>query len=314
MNHPVSTVPPDADARNLVDRLAPVRLLPYLRLARFDRPIGSWLLFWPCAWSFALAFALPEAPEFSLHHAWLFSLLALGSWLMRGAGCSWNDLVDRDIDRQVQRSQVRPLAAGSLTSKAALVFLALQLLVAFVILLQFNGFTIILCLAAMPLVCFYPFAKRFISLPQLFLGITFNWGALAGWSAIENSLAAPALVLYIACIAWIIGYDTIYALQDKEDDAFLGLGSSALFWGEASRIAVAMCFVIAFSGWVCAGYLAGSGWLFYVCLPLVAAHFAWQIVRLDIHDSHLCLRLFQSNRELGFLVLLAIAAGAWSAS
>ena len=294
--------------------LLPAGLQPYLRLARFDRPIGSWLLFWPCAWSLVLALTPPNAPAFSPHQIWLLLLLAFGSLLMRGAGCSWNDLVDRDIDRQVRRSRSRPLAAGSLTPKAALVFLGLQLLAALAILLQFNTFTILLCLAVMPLVCFYPFAKRITSLPQLFLGITFGWGALVGWSAVAGSLAWPALLLYVACIAWIIGYDTIYAMQDKEDDALLSLGSSALLWGEASRGAVAVCYAIAFLALFGAAYLAGSGWLLHVCMALVAGHFIWQVARLDARDPALCLRLFQSNRDLGGLVLLALAGGAWSAS
>lgn len=314
MQHPDSTVPSDSVAKNLVSRLAPPSLQPYLRLARFDRPIGAWLLFWPCAWSFALAFTPPSGPVLSSYHAWLLLLLALGSLIMRGAGCCWNDFVDRDIDRQVHRSRSRPLAAGFLAPKAAFIFLALQLVIAFVILLQFNTFTIVLCLAAMPLVFFYPFVKRITSLPQFFLGVTFSWGALVGWSAITNSLAAPSIALYLACIAWIIGYDTIYALQDKEDDALLGLGSSALFWGEASRNAVAACFGTAIIGLLGAGYLAGIGWPFYVCMLLVAAHFFWQVVRLDLHDSGLCLRLFHSNRDLGCLVFIAIVSGAWSVS
>ena len=308
-----SATPPDAAAGNLVDRLAPPGLRPYLRLARLDRPIGAWLLFWPCAWSLALALTPPEAPAFSSRHLWLLLLLALGSLLMRGAGCSWNDFVDRDIDRQVRRSRARPLAAGSLAPGAALAFLALQLLAAFAILLQFNAFTMLLCLAAVPLVCFYPFAKRVTSLPQLFLGIAFGWGALAGWSAVAGSLAWPALFLYVACIAWIIGYDTIYAMQDKEDDALLSLGSGALLWGEAGRGAVAVCYGIAFLALLAAAWLAGSGWLLYACLPLVAAHFLWQVACLDTRDAALCLRLFQSNRGLGGLVLLALAGGAWSA-
>ena len=305
--------PPDAAGKNLVDRFAPAGLQPYLRLARLDRPIGSWLLFWPCAWSLVLALTPSDAPAFSPHHLWLLLLLALGSVFMRGAGCSWNDFIDRDIDRKVQRSHSRPLAAGSLAPGAALAFLALQLLAAFVIVLQFNIFTIFLCLAVMPLVCFYPFAKRITPLPQLFLGITFGWGALAGWSAVAGSLAWPVLFLYAACIAWIIGYDTIYAMQDKEDDALLSLGSSALLWGEASRRAVAVCYGVAFLALLGAAYLAGSGALFYACLPLIGAHFVWQVARLDTQDPALCLRLFQSNRELGCLVLLALAGGLWSA-
>ena len=303
--------PPDAASANLVDRLAPAFLLPWLRLARLDRPIGAWLLFWPCACSLALALTT-TAP--APHHLRLLLLLALGALLMRAAGCTWNDLIDRDIDRQVQRSRARPLASGSLSAKQALAFLAALLLVALLVLLQFNAFSVILGLAVVPLVCFYPFAKRFTALPQLFLGISFAWGALFGWSAVTGSLAAAPLCLYIACVAWIIGYDTIYALQDRQEDALLSLGSSALLWGESSRAAVAVCYGIACLALLATGVFAGSGGLFYVGLLTVAWHCLWQVRRLDVDDPQLCLRLFQSNSEVGALMFLALFGGAWSAS
>ena len=302
--------PTDAVPGNLVDRIAPTLTQPYLRLARYDRPIGAWLLFWPCAWALTLAMT---SSEVGVGHVGLLLLLGVGAILMRGAGCCWNDIIDQDIDREVHRSQARPLASGVLSRRDAVVFLLLQLAAAFLILLQFNSFTILLCLAAMPLVFFYPFAKRVTSLPQLFLGLTFAWGALAGWSAVNASLALPAVILYVGCVAWIIGYDTIYAHQDSDDDALLGLGSSALFWGEGSRTAVAVCYSVAFLALMLAAWLSASGWLFYLCAPFIAAHFIWQVERLDVGDSDLCLRLFRSNRELGGLVFLALLLGAWSA-
>ena len=305
-----SATPPDAAGANLVDRFAPPALRPWLRLARLDRPIGAWLLFWPCACSLALA--LTDI-AFAPHHIRLLLLLALGALLMRAAGCTWNDLIDRDIDRQVQRSRSRPLASGSLTAKQALLFLAAQLLAALLILLQFNAFTVILCLVAVPLVCFYPFAKRVTALPQLFLGITFAWGALVGWSAMTGGLATAPLFFYIACVAWVIGYDTIYAMQDKQEDALLSLGSSALLWGESSRAAVAVCYAVACFALLAAGFSSGSGWLFHAGLLPVALHFFWQVLRMDSRDPHLCLRLFQSNRELGALMFLTLLGGAWSA-
>ena len=299
---------------NLAVRIAPVRARPFLKLARYDKPIGTWLLFFPCAWAFVLAITSIGVSQFSIQYAGILLLLGLGAVLMRGAGCSWNDILDRDIDKQVHRSKTRPLADGSISLAQAVMFLVAQLVIAFIVLLQFNFFTVLLALAAVPLVIFYPFAKRVTRMPQFVLGVTFAWGALAGWSAVTGALALAPVILYIGCIAWTVGYDTVYAHQDSHDDAILGLGSSALLWGESSRVAVGICYAIAASALALAAALAGSGWMFYACIPLIVAHLLRQLVRFDSGDASACLRVFQSNRDLGALVTLALALGAWSAA
>ena len=249
-----------------------------------------------------------------MRHVGILLLLGLGALLMRGAGCSWNDILDRNIDKQVDRSKSRPLAAGSISLTQAFAFLFAQLAIAFVVLLQFNFFTVALALLVMPLVIFYPLAKRVTYMPQLVLGFTFAWGALVGWSAVTGTLAIAPFILYAGCIAWTVGYDTIYAHQDSRDDAMLGLGSSALLWGESSRIAVGVCYVIAAVALVLAAVFAGSGWMFYACMPLIIAHLLWQLIRFDSEDASACSRVFRSNRDLGALVTLALALGAWSAA
>ena len=299
---------------NLAVRIAPVRARPFLKLARYDKPIGTWLLFFPCAWAFVLAITSVGVSQLSIQHVGILLLLGLGAVLMRGAGCSWNDILDRDIDKQVHRSKTRPLAVGSISLAQAVMFLVAQLVVAFIVLLQFNFFTVVLALFAVPLVIFYPFAKRVTRMPQLVLGVTFAWGALVGWSAVTGMLALASAILYIGCIAWTVGYDTIYAHQDSHDDAILGLGSSALLWGESSRVAVGVCYAIAAGALAFAAAFAGSGWMFYVCMPLIVAHLLWQLIRFDSGNASACLRVFQSNRDLGALVTLALALGAWSAA
>ena len=306
--------PPNAARDNIAMRIAPARARPFLELARHDKPIGTWLLFFPCAWAFVLAITSVGASQLSMRHVGIFVLLGLGAVLMRGAGCSWNDILDRNIDKQVHRSKSRPLATGSISLTQAFAFLFAQLAVAFVVLLQFNLFTVVLALVVVPLVVFYPFAKRVTQMPQIVLGFTFAWGALVGWSAVTGALALAPVLLYIGCIAWTVGYDTIYAHQDSRDDAILGLGSSALLWGESSRIAVGVCYFIAAGALVLAAVLSGSGWMFYACMPLIIAHLLWQLVRFDSEDASACSRVFRSNRDLGALVTLALALGAWSAA
>jgi 4-hydroxybenzoate polyprenyltransferase len=283
-----------------VDRL-PERLRPFAVLARWDRPIGTWLLLWPCWWAVALA---PGWPDLEL-----LLLFALGAVAMRGAGCVINDLADRDLDARVERTRHRPLASGQLTTAQAVAFLVLQLLVGLLILLSFNRFTILLGFASMPLVIAYPFMKRITWWPQAFLGLTFNWGALVGWSAVTGDLAAPALTLYAAGFLWTLGYDTIYAHQDKVDDALIGVKSSARFLGAATprwlwRFYAAALALIGVAGW-----LAATGPGFYLVLTLAGAHLAWQVHTLDLDDPRSCLLRFRSNREFGALVFLALLAG-----
>ncbi len=281
----------------------PAWLRPYGVLARWDRPIGSWLLLGPCGGGLALATPAPDP--------WLLVLFAIGAVAMRGAGCVINDLIDRDLDARVERTRQRPLASGRLGVAQALLFLALQLLVGLLVLLSFNRFTIVLTLAVLPLVLVYPLMKRITWWPQACLGLTFNWGALVGWSAVTGGLAAPALVLYAAGFFWTLGYDTIYAHQDKLDDAQVGIKSSARRLGGATVPWLWAFYGITLALVALAAALNGAGWLFYPVLALAALHFAWQVRTLDIDDPASCLRRFRSNRELGVLVFAALLAGHW---
>jgi len=279
----------------------PARLRPYAVLARWDRPIGTWLLLWPCWWSVALA---PGRPEW-----WLIPLFGIGAVAMRGAGCVINDLTDRDLDARVARTRQRPLASGRLGVPQALGFLALQLLVGLLVLLPFNRFAVGVALASLPLIVIYPLMKRITWWPQAFLGITFNWGALVGWAAVTGGLAAPALLLYAAGFFWTLGYDTIYAHQDKADDALIGIRSSARRLGAATPRWLWGFYGATLVLLAAASWSAGLGFWFYPLLLAVAGHFAWQIGTLDLDDPRSCLRHFRSNRELGLLVCLAIVAG-----
>jgi 4-hydroxybenzoate polyprenyltransferase len=283
-----------------VDRL-PQWLRPFAVLARWDRPIGTWLLLWPCWWAVALA---PGWPDLRL-----LALFAIGAIAMRGAGCVINDLADRDLDAKVARTRHRPLASGRLSAGQAVAFLILQLLVGLIVLLNLNRFSVVLGLASMPLVIAYPFMKRITWWPQAFLGLAFNWGALVGWSAVTGELAAPAVTLYVAGILWTLGYDTIYAHQDKVDDALIGVKSSARWLGAATipwlwRFYAAALLLIALAGWLVA---MGPG--FYLMLLLAGGHLVWQVRTLDLDDPMSCLARFRSNRAFGLLVFLALLAG-----
>jgi 4-hydroxybenzoate polyprenyltransferase len=283
-----------------IDRI-PNRLRPYAVLARWDRPIGTWLLLWPCWWAVALA---PGWPDLRL-----LALFAIGAVAMRGAGCVINDLADRDLDARVERTRNRPLASGRLSMRQAVAFLVVQLLVGLLVLLSFNSFTILLGFASMPLVIAYPFMKRITWWPQAFLGLTFNWGALVGWSAVTGDLAAPALVLYVAGFLWTLGYDTIYAHQDKVDDALIGVKSSARWLGAATPRWLWIFYAGALVLIGVAGRLVDLGPGFYLMLIGAGAHFAWQVRTLDLDDPRSCLVRFRSNREFGWLVFLALLAG-----
>ena len=297
----------DILADHWVLRLAPGPFRPYLRLARIDRPIGTWLLLFPCWWSLGLAASAGTRPPDPL----LILLFALGALVMRGAGCTYNDIVDRDIDARVARTAGRPIPSGQVSLVQAIVFLAAQLALGLAVLLQFNDFAVLLGLASMALVLAYPFLKRVTYWPQAWLGLTFNWGALLGWAAATGGLSAPAVLLYAAGIAWTLGYDTIYAHQDKEDDALIGIKSTALKLGAATKPWLIVFYGLAIAGFGAAGWAAGLGWPFYLGLAGVAAQFAWQVANLDIDDPAGCLARFKSNRTAGWLLLAAIlAAGA----
>ena len=294
---------PDAPPGNWVDRLAPAWAKPYLRLARFDRPIGAWLLLFPAWWSQALA-------ELSLGrpypNPWYLLLFLAGAFAMRGAGCTYNDIVDRDYDARVVRTAARPIPSGQVSVAAAVAFLALECLAGLLVLLQFNRFTVALGAASLLLIAAYPFSKRFTFWPQAVLGLTFKWGALVGWAAVTGTLALPALLLYAGSVLWTIGYDTVYAHQDTEDDALVGLKSTALRLGEATPRWLAGFYGGAVVLWGAAGLLAGGGMVFLLALALVVVQFAWQIRTLDVDDAGNCLARFKSNRLVGWMLLAGL--------
>jgi 4-hydroxybenzoate polyprenyltransferase len=293
----------DAEPGNWVDRLAPKFSRPYLRLARLDRPIGIWLLLFPCWWSLALAEVSEGHPYPSVAYLALF---AAGALVMRGAGCTYNDVVDHEYDARVARTASRPIPSGQVTPDAAIVFAGVLSLAGFLVLVWFNLFTILLGVASLGLVAVYPYMKRFTYWPQAVLGLAFNWGALMGWASIKGSLALPAVLLYVGSVLWTIGYDTIYAHQDTEDDLMLGLKSTALTFGENTLAWVGSFYAGALVLWLAAGYLAGGHLMFFFGVALVALQMAWQVSTLDIHDAENCLRRFRSNRDVGAAIFLAL--------
>lgn len=289
----------DAAPLNWVDRYAPAFMRPYARLARLDRPIGTWLLLWPCLWSLSLA--TDGLPDFSL-----MALFAMGAVVMRGAGCTYNDIVDREIDAQVARTRSRPLPAGDVTLMQAVIFLIAQLLVGLCVLLSLNILSIWLGLCSLILIAIYPFMKRITHWPQAVLGLAFNWGALMGWSAVVGHLDAAPIILYAGSVFWTIGYDTIYAHQDKEDDAVVGVKSTALKFGAATPYWLTGFYSAMIVALVIAGSLAGLHSIFFGGVALAAMHLAWQIWRLDVDDGAMCLARFRSNRDFGAIVFAAI--------
>jgi 4-hydroxybenzoate polyprenyltransferase len=292
-----------SDQLDWIDRRAPRALRPYLKLARIDRPIGIWLLLWPAFWSLALAGQ--GAPD-----PWLLLLFALGALVMRGAGCTYNDIVDRRIDGRVARTARRPLPAGEISVRGALVFLALQLAAGLAILLSLNPFAILLGAGSLVLIASYPFMKRITYWPQAFLGLTFNWGALLGWAAARGTLDGPALVLYGAGVLWTLGYDTIYAHQDKEDDAFVGVKSTALKLGDKSRPWIAAFYGGTVALLALAGVLAHIAWPFYLGLAAAAGLLAWQVATLKLDEPGDCLAKFKSNALVGLLLFAGLLLSA----
>ncbi len=303
----------DAPPENWVDRYAPPVAQPYLRLSRIDRPIGTWLLLLPCWWGALLgALAVPERAGFLTF--WVLLGCAIGAVLMRGAGCTWNDITDRDLDGQVTRTRSRPLPSGQVQVRQAMIWMGVQSGVAALILLTFNWTAVGLGVASLALVAIYPFAKRFTWWPQIFLGLAFNWGALLAWTAQTGTLSLPAVFLYLAGIAWTLFYDTIYAHQDREDDALIGIKSTARLFGNRTDtwlrgfliativfLSLAMIFALAplADPLVLSVALAGV-WA-------MGGHMNWQLGKLDIADPAICLKLFRSNRDAGLLVALFLA-------
>ena len=287
---------------NWVDGLAPAWTRPYLRLARLDRPIGSWLLLIPCWWSLGLAAVHAGSPV----NLWHLVLFFIGAFAMRGAGCTWNDIVDRDLDARVERTRSRPIPSGQVSVAAAALFLALQALVGLAVLLAFNRFTVYVGLASLAVVAVYPFMKRITYWPQIVLGLAFSWGALMGWPATFARLDLPAVLLYAGAISWVIGYDTIYAHQDREDDALIGIKSTALLFRERTKPVLAVFYALAVVLIALAGWSAGGRLIFALGLLAFAAHLAWQIARLDIDDPVNCLVVFKSNRDAGLILFAGL--------
>ena len=292
----------DAVRGNWVDGFAPAVTRPYLRLARFDRPIGSWLLLIPCWWSLGIAGMHAR----TLPSLWHILLFFIGAFAMRGAGCTWNDLVDRDLDGKVERTRSRPIPSGQVTARQAAIFMIAQALLGLAVLLQFNVATIICGFASLGVVAIYPFMKRITYWPQIVLGLAFSWGALMGWPAMFARLDAPALVLYAGSICWVIAYDTIYAHQDREDDLLIGIKSTALLFQDRTRPMLAVFYAGAVLLIGAAGVMAGGGAIFIVGVIAFAAHLGWQVARIDIDDPAQCLTLFRSNRDAGLILFGAM--------
>jgi 4-hydroxybenzoate polyprenyltransferase len=297
-----------ADATgNWVDTRAPAWSRPYLRLARYDRPIGSWLLLMPCLWSAALAAGVAgNVGRLPL----ILLLFLVGAFVMRGAGCTWNDITDRNLDALVERTRSRPIPAGQVSVKQAAVFLMVQALLGLIVLLQFNRFAVATGIASLVIVAVYPFMKRITWWPQIVLGLAFSWGALMGFAVTLGRIDATALLLYAGSIAWVIGYDTIYAHQDTEDDALIGIKSTALLFGARTKPALMIFYglaVVLIGGALASG---GTGVAAWIGLAAFAAHLVWQIARLDISDPARCLRVFKSNRDAGLILFAGLLVDA----
>lgn len=298
---------PDALTGHWVDTRAPSALRPYLKLARMERPIGWWLLLLPCWWAAGLAAIAAGKPFPDPWHCLLFFV---GAVVMRAAGSTFNDIVDRKLDAQVARTRGRPLPSGQVTTRQAAAFMIALSLVGLLVLLQFNRFTFMLGIASLGIVAIYPFMKRITNMPQFVLGLAFSWGGLVGWSAVFGRLDPPAYLIYAAAIVWTIGYDTIYAMQDIEDDVIAGIKSSARYFGSCTREAVALCFALAAVLAGLATWSAGGGPIAWIGLAAFAAHLGWQVSRISGAPPQLALRLFRSNRNAGLLLAAGFALDA----
>jgi 4-hydroxybenzoate polyprenyltransferase len=294
---PTTDIVPDSERRGFIGAL-PARLRPFASLMRLDRPIGTWLLYWPCAWSVALA---------GVGGRWdLFGWLALGAFAMRSAGCVYNDIVDRELDRQVERTRLRPLASRRVSLRSASLLIALLCVLGLAVLLQLKWAAALAALVSLAPVAAYPFMKRITWWPQAWLGLVFSWGALVGWPAVTGGLALAPVLLWFGSIAWVVGYDTLYAIQDKEDDALVGVRSSARRLGEQAPLGIAAFYALAVLLWGAAIWAVRPDWLALLTLVPAALHLAGQAIHADANDGDLALRLFRSNRTCGLLVLLAM--------
>ncbi len=305
MTTPDSQTVRDAVRGHWADRLVPKAWRPYARLARLERPIGWWLLLWPCWWSAALAARAAGNAVPDLYHLLLF---LIGATAIRGAGCTYNDIIDRDLDAQVARTRSRPIPSGQVSLTRARIFLLALLTVGLLTLVQFNTFTIILGAASLPVIAIYPFAKRVTNWPQVVLGFAFSWGALMGWAAAFDRLDWPPVLLYAGGIAWTIGYDTIYAHQDREDDAVIGIRSTARLFGSRTKLLLVGFYGGATVLFAIAVVMVGGGPVALAGLGLGALHLAWQVTTLDAGDAEGCLIRFRANRDYGWIVFAGLVA------
>jgi 4-hydroxybenzoate polyprenyltransferase len=301
----------DIDLAHWSLRYLPAWARPYGRLARWDRPIGVWLLLFPCWWSLALGAPAASWTEAVRLASWM-ALFALGALAMRGAGCTWNDIVDRKVDAGVERTRGRPLPAGEVTLRDAILWMVLQSLVGVVLLFKFNKFAGAIALASLLLVAVYPTMKRLTSWPQVVLGLAFNWGALLGYAVVTGTLSWAAVALYVGGVAWTLVYDTIYAMQDQRDDAIMDVGSTARRFATAPRRWIGLFAVLALGAWTLAGAVAPLGPGYFAILALIAVHFGWQIATLKPADQAACLAKFKANAQVGWLLLAAVFAGQWT--
>ena len=297
----------DIRSDHWVVRHAPHAVRPYLRLARIDRPIGTWLLLIPCWWG--VAFATASLPDLTWPDPLLLLWFAIGATVMRGAGCCWNDIMDRGFDAKVARTMQRPIANGDLTVRKALMFMGLLMLTGLAVLVPMGPFAAMVAIASLVIVAIYPLMKRVTYWPQFFLGLAFNWGILVAWVAVTGGMALPAALLYAAGIAWTLGYDTIYAHQDKEDDELIGVKSTALKFGANTKPWLLGFYTATVALCAAAGWVAGLAWPCYALLVLGAMQLVWQVVGLDFGDPADCLAKFISNRYFGFIMLAGFVAG-----
>lgn len=302
--------PGDAARHSWVDGVAP-SLQPWLRLMRLDRPIGTWLLFWPSLFGLVLGAMADDRPFDEPHDLYLVVLFAIGAVIMRGAGCTYNDIIDRDIDAKVARTRGRPIPSGAVKVRDAWVFLIAQCLVGLLVLVQLNRFAILIGAASLVLVFAYPFMKRITWWPQAWLGLTFNWGALLGFAAQTERVDWAVVTLYAGLVFWTLGYDTIYAHQDKEDDALVGVKSTARLFGARSRDWILGFYAASFALILGAGYMDHAGWPLTPLMLLAGAHLLWQVHTLKIDNPDRCLLLFRANRDTGAIIALAFLVSSW---
>ncbi len=296
----------DIQSNAWIISLAPKSARPYLQLIRADRPIGTWLLLLPCLWSLSIA---SKAVDSSLPSPWFIMLFTIGAFIMRGAGCVINDLWDRNIDGKVARTAERPIASGVISVQSALLFLAGLLLLGLIVLVQFNSTVIILGISSLVLVATYPFMKRITYWPQAFLGLTFNWGALLAWAAVSGTISLVPILIYIACISWTLGYDTVYGHQDKADDILVGVKSSSIKLGQYTRPFVAVAYAVTLTILFGVGVITQLSWFYYLMLIAAGIQFYWQVTTLEIDEPANCLTRFKSNRDVGLLIFLGALIG-----